>query len=86
MAFSTFFVSWLGALARFYTVLVEASDDAIYVLNAISSVICTSLFMVQFVIYRNAASPTTAGPEDDGEKNLITAKDGLNNSSILDID
>lgn len=46
LAFATFLISWIGSLMRFYTILVEASDDKIYILNGLSSVIMCSLFML----------------------------------------
>lgn len=53
LAFSTFFVAWIGVIARFFTVMVEASNDWVYLTNSIVGVVLNSLFVLQFAIYRN---------------------------------
>ena len=51
MAFATFFLNWLGSLARLFTVMVEAADDNAFVASFLIAVCLTSTIMLQFACY-----------------------------------
>ena len=52
MAFATFLLNFAGSLARFFTVIVEASDDKAYVFQAGLAIALTTTFMIQFAVFR----------------------------------
>ena len=70
--------------------MVEASDDRVYVLNGVIGVVMNSLFMLQFILYRNNNSASQAGNNkvdqilEDGKEKLI-GQDALD-ASLLEID
>lgn len=57
LAFITFFLSWAGTIARTGTVLFE-SDDFLYRLQFVVSLLLNTVIMVQFAMYwQNVQKP-----------------------------
>ena len=64
LAFITFFLSFLGVVARLGTILIE-TDDYLYQLQYVLSVILNGIIVFQFGIYWNNSA---AGKKTDGDK------------------
>ena len=56
MAFFTFFLNFVGGIARLGTVLIE-SDDFMFRLQYISGVALSTMIIIQFALYWNSQAP-----------------------------
>lgn len=80
LAFFTFLLSFLGVVARLGTVLLE-TDDFLYQLQFILSVVLNGIIVLQFILYWNNKSSSSVQDVKGGNTNYSKTKGGKGTES-----
>ena len=83
LAFFTFFLSFLGVIARLGTVLLE-TDDFLYQLQYILALFLNGVIVLQFILYWNNKQKSTSAEDVRGGNTNISKGKGGEQSKLSD--